>query len=126
MIAGFMCRPAIAARCLLTGIEPVKVTSRTAGCGIRYSEISDGVPNTRFKTPGGSPASAKACTSWTAPAGVSSDAFRMIAQPDDKAPATLRAGELIGKFHGENAATTPIGWRNTVLRMPGSLGITRP
>ncbi len=50
----------------------------------------------------------------------------MIAQPDDSAPATLRPGDDIGKFHGENAATTPIGWRSTVLRMPGSLGITRP
>lgn len=63
MIAGFICWPAIAAKCFPTGIEPVKVTSRTAGCGIRYSEISEGVPNTRFKTPGGSPASAKARTS---------------------------------------------------------------
>src|SRR5215472_4660581 len=69
MIAGFMCAPAIADRCLPTGTEPVKVTSRTAGCGIRYSEMSDGVPNTRFSTPDGRPASAKAWTSWTAPAG---------------------------------------------------------
>jgi hypothetical protein len=104
----------------------VKVISRTTGCGIRYSETSDGTPNTRFSTPGGSPASAKAWTRLTAPAGVSSEALRMIEQPDDSAPATLRAGDDIGKFHGENAATTPIGCRSTVLRMPGSLGITRP
>jgi hypothetical protein len=48
---------------LPTGIEPVKVTSRTAGCGIKYSDISEGLPNTKFKTPGGSPASANARTS---------------------------------------------------------------
>jgi hypothetical protein len=35
MMAGFMCSPAIAERCLPTGIEPVKVTSRTLGCGIK-------------------------------------------------------------------------------------------
>ena len=50
----------------------------------------------------------------------------MIEQPEDNAPATFRAGELIGKFHGENAATGPIGWRSTVWRMPSSLGMTRP
>src|ERR1700723_304290 len=86
MIAGFICAPAIADKCLPTGTDPVNVTSRTAGCGIKYDEISDGVPNTRFSTPGGKPASTKACTSCTAPAGVSSDAFRMIEQPADNAP----------------------------------------
>ena len=47
----------ISAKCLPTGIEPVKVTKRTSGCGIRYSETSDGTPNTRLRTPGGKPAS---------------------------------------------------------------------
>src|SRR6516225_6046872 len=108
-MAGFMWPPAIAASLLPTAIEPVKVTSRTAGCGMRYSEISDGVPKTRFTTPGGTPASLKARTSCTAPAGVSSEAFRIIEHPADSAPATLRAGEASGKFHGENAATTPTG-----------------
>ena len=32
----------------------------------------------------------------------------MIEQPEDNAPPTFLAGELIGKFHGENAATGPI------------------
>jgi len=50
----------------------------------------------------------------------------MIEQPADSAPATLRPGELIGKFHGENAATGPIGWRSTECRMPSSLGMMRP
>src|ERR1700733_3895477 len=116
MMAGFICAPAMADRCLPTGTEPVNVTRRTDGCGIRYCEMSDGLPNTRFSTPGGKPASANASTSCTAPAGVSSDAFRMIEQPADRAPPTLRAGELIGKFHSEKAATTPTGWRNTECR----------
>ena len=47
----------------------------------------------------------KARASWKAPPGVSSDALRMIEQPADSAPPTLREGELTGKFHGEKAAT---------------------
>jgi hypothetical protein len=43
----------------------------------------------------------------------------MMEHPDDSATATLRAGELIGKFHGEKAATGPIGWRCTVCCKPG-------
>jgi hypothetical protein len=38
----------------------------------------------------------------------------------------LRAGDDNGKFHGEPAATTLIGWRSTVFRMPGPLGMTLP
>ena len=126
MMAGFICVPAIADKCLPTGTEPVNVTSRTEGCGIKYFEMSDGLPNTKFNTPAGNPASANACASCTAPAGVSSEALRMIEHPEDSAPPTLRAGELIGKFHGENAATTPIGCRSTECRMPCSLGMIRP
>ena len=49
-----------------------------------------------------------------------------MAQPAASAPPTLRAGALIGKFQGENAATMPIGSRTTVSCMPLSAGITRP
>jgi hypothetical protein len=42
--------------------------------------------------------------------------------PADSALPTLRAGEFVGRFQGENVATTPIGWRSTEWRMPGSLG----
>src|ERR1700749_5343932 len=116
MITGFIWGPAISASFLPMGIEPVNVIRRIEDCGIRYSDISAGLPNTRLSTPGGRPASWNARTSCSAPAGVSSDAFRMIEQPDDSAPATLRPGELIGKFHGENAATGPIGCRSTEWR----------
>jgi hypothetical protein len=47
------------------------------------------IPGSR--RPAGIPASAKARTNCTAPAGVSSEAFSIIAQPEDRAPATLRA-----------------------------------
>src|SRR3546814_4739179 len=39
MVMRFMCWPASMARCLPTGVEPVKVILRITGCGIRYSEI---------------------------------------------------------------------------------------
>lgn len=102
------------------------VDSRTMSCGIRYSEISDGTPKTSCSAPRGTPASRKASTRCIAPAGVSSDPLRMMAQPAARAPATLRVGELTGKFQGEKPATTPIGWRSTMWRMPGSAGMTRP
>jgi len=57
---------------------------------------------------------------------VSSAAFKMIEQPEAIAPATLREGWLMGKFHGENAATGPMGWWWTMYLTPGALGMTRP
>src|SRR5674536_376208 len=59
MVARFMLLPASAARCLPTGIEPVKEIFFTALAGIRCSDTVAGTPNTRLSTPAGSPASAK-------------------------------------------------------------------
>ena len=42
----------------------------------------------------------------------------MSEQPAASAPPTLRAGVSTGKFHGVNAATTPIGSCTTSWRMP--------
>jgi hypothetical protein len=41
-----------------TAVEPVKEIFLITGWGIRYSEISEGIPNTKFITPSGTPASA--------------------------------------------------------------------
>ncbi len=79
------------------------------GCGIRYSDISDGTPYTRLMTPAGTPASAKQRISSAGEAGVSSGAFTMIEQPAASAQDNLRTTWLIGKFHGVNAATGPTG-----------------
>src|SRR3546814_12460754 len=100
MVTRFMCWPAIAARCLPTAVEPVKVTLRITGCGIRYSEISAGTPKTRLTTPFGRPASTKHRTSPAQLAGVSSGPFRMIEQPAATAPEILRTAWLLGKFKG--------------------------
>ena len=51
MVARFMCWPASAASILPTGVEPVNVTLRITGWGIRCSLISAGTPNTRPMTP---------------------------------------------------------------------------
>ena len=44
IVTRFMCRPASAASCLPTTVEPVNEILRMTGCGIRYSEISAGTP----------------------------------------------------------------------------------
>ena len=114
-------------RCLPTGMEPVNVTLRMAGEGMRCSDTSDGTPNTTFSTPRGRPASCRARVIAMAVPGVSSEGLRMHEQPPASAPAILRAGVTAGKFHGVNAATGPTGSRMTIWRVPGSrLGIRRP
>lgn len=79
------------------------------GCGIKYSEISAGVPYTSAITPAGTPASAKALISAAGEAGVSSGPLTMIEQPAASAAESLRTIWLIGKFHGVKAATGPTG-----------------
>ena len=108
MVIGFMWRPAMAARCLPTEVEPVKEILRIVGCGIRYSEISDGTPKTSDRTPVGSPASASACTRNAQELGVSSGPFRITVQPAASAAPTLRAAWPMPKFHGTKPATGPI------------------
>ena len=115
------------ARCLPTGIEPVKEIFFTAAAGMRCSDTLAGTPNTRLRTPAGRPASAKHLTSSTPHPGVSSAALMMIAQPAASEPAILRTGVSTGKFHGVKAATTPTGSRSTSWRTPGCRpGTMRP
>ena len=118
MVARFMPLAASAARCLPTGIEPVKEIFFTIGDGMRCSDTSAGTPKTRLSTPAGTPASAKHLTSSTQPAGVSSEALMMSEQPAASAPAILRTGVSVGKFHGVKAATTPTGSCVTIWRTP--------
>ena len=55
------------------------------GFEIKYSEISAGVPYTRFTTPSGIPASAKHLTRAAVLAGVSSAPLRIIEHPAARA-----------------------------------------
>jgi hypothetical protein len=51
----------------------------------------------------------------------------MMVQPAPIAETILRIAWLKGKFHGENAATTPMGSFTTNWRTPSCRGgITRP
>src|ERR1700720_1484534 len=109
MVERFMVLAARPARCLPTGIEPVKEIFLTAALASKCSETFDGTPNTRLSTPGGNPASAKHLTISTQAPGVSSEALMMIEQPAASAPPILRAGVITGKFQGVKAATIPTG-----------------
>jgi len=79
--------------------------------------MSAGLPYTRPRTPSGSPASAKACTSAAGLAGVSSGPLTSMEQPAASAAPTLRTTWLIGKFQGVKAATGPTGSFSTIWRM---------
>ena len=89
IVARFMCRPAMAASCLPTAVEPVKEILRMTGCGMRYDEISAGSPYTRFTVPAGTPASAKARMSSAGEPGVSLGCL-----DDDRAARGERRREL--------------------------------
>ena len=127
IVHGFMSAPAIAASCFPTGIEPVKEILRTIGELMRYVETSLGTPHTTFRHPGGNPASWKSRAIATTALGASSGPLMMIVQPAPSAETILRIAWLNGKFHGENAATTPIGSFSTNWRTPSARGaMTRP
>ena len=84
-----MCVPAWDANNLPTAVEPVKVTFLTIGWAIKYSEISAGIPYTKFKEPLGIPASSKALINSATLAGVSSGPFTIAVQPAANAAATF-------------------------------------
>ena len=118
MVVRFIPSAASRVRCLPTGMEPVNVTLRMMGEGMRCSETSAGTPNTRFSTPRGRPASCRARVIATAVPGVSSEGLRMHEHPPASAPAILRAGVTAGKFHGVTSRATPTGWWSTMMRLP--------
>jgi len=94
----FMTAAASPARCLPTGIEPVKAIKRISFAATRYEDTSDGTPKTRLSTPAGTPASAKQRTNSTAVPGTSSEALMIIEQPALNAAAIFLVGEPAGKF----------------------------
>ncbi len=113
-------------RCLPTAVEPVKLSLRMIGEASRWRDTSSGTPKTSWHTPCGRPASSKACTTAIAEAGDSSAGFMITEQPAAIGAPSLRAGLLIGKFHGAKAATGPTGSCMTRLRWPAGRTSTRP
>src|SRR3977135_2980446 len=92
-----------------TSFEPVNETAFTAGWLIISSPASDPEPRTKFKTPGGIPASANNSTMRTAVAGVSVAGLKTTVLPATSAGAIFQTGIATGKFHGVTQATTPNG-----------------
>src|SRR6201999_3191664 len=100
------------ARCLPTGVEPVKDSLRTrvsASQGLTTDAARSREAGTTLITPAGMPALAARKASASADSGVSSAGFETTVQPEARAGAIFRASMAIGKFHGVMAAATPTG-----------------
>ncbi len=109
------------ARCLPTGVEPVKVILRTRASASHTSTTS-GVRSreavTMLIVPAGKPASSARRTSASEVSGVSSAGLATTVQPAASAGAILRAIIAAGKFHGVIAATTPTGSLTAIMLRP--------
>ena len=111
-------------------VEPVKLIRRTAGFSTSSSPIGPASPGacvTMFKTPAGSPASAKTSPHRSPPTcGDHSDGLRTTVLPRASAAAIDRAERINAAFHGAIAPTTPTGRRMPIANAPVSEGITSP
>ena len=76
-------------------------------------------PVITLNTPGGIPARRASSPSARAENGVCVAGFSTIVQPAASAGPALRVIIAAGKFHGVMAATTPTGWRITMMRLSG-------
>ena len=100
-------------------VDPVKVSLRTVGLLVISPPIAAAEPVTTLKTPGGMPARRASSASASAENGVCVAGFSTIVQPAASAGPALRVIMAAGKFHGVMAATTPTGWRRTMMRLSG-------
>ena len=92
-------------------VEPVKEMTFTSGCDTSGAPVPGPSPSTRFSTPGGSPASWRACTKLTAECGASSAGLNTTVLPQTSAGRIFHDGTAIGKFQAVIIPQTPIGWR---------------
>ena len=122
--------------------DPVNVTFLMSGCRQRAS-LNGGVFSRlvvrTLKTPFGNPACSAKFPKASTERGVSGEGFTIIVQPAARAaPAFLkiilhqsathylhiiRSTYAIGKFHGTNAAATPIGCFTVKTLLPGAAGV---
>ena len=106
-----------------TGVDPVKVTLRTTGLAQSTLPIAMELSLSAvmmLSTPGGMPACSASTARANAERGVCSAGLSTIVQPAAMAGATLRVIIALGKFQGVMAAQTPIGSRNTNMRLVAS------
>src|SRR5580658_9058337 len=109
------------ARCLPTGVDPVKESLRTRESfnhGLTTAAARSRDAGTTLMTPAGMPALAARNASASADNGVSSAGLAITVQPAARAGAILRASMAIGKFHGVIAAATPTGSLVTMILRP--------
>ena len=77
---------------------------------INSDAIAAGSPDNKFITPGGTPASLQMSISSMTLPGVITSGLTMTEHPAASAVEILREANIIGKFQGIKAATTPTGW----------------
>ena len=102
------------------GVEPVNATLRTSGWVTSASPASAPVPGSTVSTPSGSPASARISPSRSVVSGVESAGFATTVLPHSNAGPSLLHSNVVGKFQGTMAATTPSGRRSTRPSTPAS------
>ena len=100
-------------------VDPVNVSLRTVGLLVISPPMAAAEPVTTLKTPGGMPARRARSASASAENGVCVAGFSTMVQPAASAGPALRVIIAAGKFHGVMAATTPTGWRSTMMRLSG-------
>src|SRR5262245_53275609 len=103
-----------------TSTDPVNDTTDTSGCFTSGAPTSGPVPNTRFTTPGGSPASSRTRMKFHEDSGVSSAGFKTTVLPQTSAGISFHDGIAIGKFHGVIAPQMPRGLRVDIANLSGS------
>ena len=103
-----------------TSVDPVNETTRTSALPIRALPTSPPPPVTRFTTPGGTPASARILTKFSADNGVRVAGLKTTVLPQTSAGMIFHEGMAIGKFHGVITAQTPSGCRTDIANLSRS------
>ena len=103
-----------------TAVEPVNDTTRTSAAVVIALPTSSPPPVTRLTTPGGTPASSRILTKFTADSGVSVAGLNTTVLPQTSAGMIFQDGIAIGKFHGVMTAQTPSGWRTDIANLSRS------
>src|SRR6476661_8354269 len=95
---------------LATALEPTKDTALTRGSVRSWSTVLL-APCTRFKTPGGIPASCASSTMRAAVRGTLSEGFSTNVLPQAIAIGNIQSGTMKGKLNGVMPTHTPTGYR---------------
>src|SRR5262249_22816291 len=83
-----------------TSVDPVNDTTGTSAPAESASPTSPPPPVTRLTTPGGTPASSRILTKFSAESGVSVAGLKTTVLPQTRAGMIFHDGIAIGKFHG--------------------------